>query len=258
MALGTFLLRLKVNPLVAAAAFVGILGALSAVTYANNSLMAEKMAVYVLPWDRAKVVACENANHPEIPIHLLIDSDRSISMPGGFDQQKYWSLYVERQRARELDCSKFQSLSDFRRDYVSTLEEGIDFSREGLPSFLLYVEGLSWREAWGRWSDTNISDSVTMAFESSLPERFLLSIDLVVYKPYAGMPMRVSVGGQDYSVALPEREGRVELLVDNLAKGKSIELHPSIDPNFEKSELGNVDRSLSVGFISMRILPAED
>src|SRR5262245_44557529 len=60
--------------------------------------------------------------------------------------------------------------------YQATLEEGIDFSRDGLPVFISEVQGLSGRESFGRWSDARLGPTVRFVFRDPLPKKFEVAI----------------------------------------------------------------------------------
>lgn len=48
--------------------------------------------------------------------------------------------------------------------YEAKLEQGIDLRREGLPMFVRNLNGVSYAERWGRWSDAKAADWVRIEF----------------------------------------------------------------------------------------------
>ena len=61
--------------------------------------------------------------------------------------------------------------------YVSDLEEGIDFSREGYPIYILRTEGLdSLDEPWGRWTDAKLSHTPQVVFQQAFVGRVCLEL----------------------------------------------------------------------------------
>ncbi len=78
--------------------------------------------------------------------------------------------------------------------YPARREDGIDFSRNGLPSFVARISGLSHWEDWGRWSD---GGRVQIEFAQPLPADFTLKLRLQgVFGPNMDKMLRVKVGDQ--------------------------------------------------------------
>ena len=50
--------------------------------------------------------------------------------------------------------------------YNATAEQGIDFRKPGLPTFVRYVSGVSYGEGWGRWSDQKAGDGVRIEYNT--------------------------------------------------------------------------------------------
>jgi len=51
--------------------------------------------------------------------------------------------------------------------YEAKLEEGIDLRKDGLPSFVRNLSGISYAEEWGRWSDAKTGDGVRIEFQQA-------------------------------------------------------------------------------------------
>jgi hypothetical protein len=253
-----FLIVVKAQPVAISVVFAITVGSLSALNFANNSFTSATMASYVLPWERAKVVACADYPLSYDSLALLIDPDRSVSMHSSRNGNEYWALYIQDQRSRGLECGRYQDLSDFSDGYDATLEEGIDFSRRGFPDFVLYVDGLSSVEQWGRWSDANVSETVTIQFRENLPKRFILSVDVYVFASSAGLPMSVLVGEQENTVTLPQGVGTIEIVVEAASSPTRVEFRPPSPKTPAELGLSDDQRRLSVGFSGLRILPVSE
>lgn len=86
-------------------------------------------------------------------------------------------------------------LADEHDRYPAKLGDGIDFAKDGLPSFVSRISGLSQWEGWGRWTE---GDCLHIEFSQALPADFTLSLRLQdVFGPNMGKMMRVKVGNQE-------------------------------------------------------------
>lgn len=75
--------------------------------------------------------------------------------------------------------------------YSATLQEGIQFNREGWPEFVASVSGISGREAWGRWTDT---PKAKIVFRQPLPRKFTVEVVGGAFGPNQGQPVPFSIG----------------------------------------------------------------
>jgi phosphoglycerol transferase len=68
--------------------------------------------------------------------------------------EEYRGYYIER------------SMDEWRPvRYAASIEQGIDFSRPGLPTFLQSLSGVSHHEPWGRWTDARLRKAARLVFE---------------------------------------------------------------------------------------------
>ena len=93
--------------------------------------------------------------------------------------------------------------------YQATLEEGIDFRRDGVPTFISEVTGLSGREPFGRWSDANLGPSVRVVFREPLPRKFEVALTALVMDQNEKLPVLVRAGGVEQSVSF-EKPGTLQ------------------------------------------------
>jgi phosphoglycerol transferase len=137
--------------------------------------------------------------------------------------------------------------------YEAAIEEGIDFSRPGLPIYIIKSQGLSNAEPWGRWADANMADTVRFDFDKPLPNKFNLLMTLNSYSPNADKRLKIVVGSNIYSVTLDQNVIKSQLAI-NLKGEKtgSIEFFPP-DP----SSPANDSRKISVGFVRLQIESAK-
>lgn len=134
--------------------------------------------------------------------------------------------------------------------YRSNLDEGIDFTRKGLPDFISEAQGLYDVEPWGRWS----AQQATFEFRDPLPDKFTLILTALPYGPNADKPTRVIIGNREYSMpmALGINEMRLDVNLDGIASDSITFIPPN--PISPQQLLGGTDgRLLGIGFVKMKI-----
>src|SRR5262249_8163035 len=72
----------------------------------------------------------------------------------------------------------------------------IDFRDPQLSEHLISFEGLAGHEDWGRWSDANLSDAVTLRFLDMFPTKFRLELTCRSYGPNSDHPVMVQADDQ--------------------------------------------------------------
>jgi phosphoglycerol transferase len=138
--------------------------------------------------------------------------------------------------------------------YDATLEDGIDFKINGLPSFLKKISGLSGPEDWGRWSDRNLADDVTFEMVEPLPKEFELVVQLIPFTPNVNKIIDIQIGDLIFPVTLLEgkNEYKLKITLDSNTYHKIIFIiHNSKTP---KSLGMNIDtRDIGIGFVDLKI-----
>jgi hypothetical protein len=74
----------------------------------------------------------------------------------------------------------------------SSVEDGIDFTKEEYPGSVIDVQGLSEAEPWGRWSD---AERVVISLNHMLGEEFVLDVAAVGHDRNVGADIKVKIGG---------------------------------------------------------------
>ncbi len=139
------------------------------------------------------------------------------------------------------------STREARTALSSTLEDGIDFSRPGLPPFVDSIAGTCAQESWGRWSG---GDRVTIELTHTLQGRFRLLFRAIGYGANAGVPITVKIGAQRRLLRLPLKlapEEEIAVEFDVRAPSNTIEIsvpHPTCPPDDR--------RTIGIGFYSLR------
>ncbi len=144
----------------------------------------------------------------------------------------------------------------FGARYPASYSEGIDFTRPNWPEFLRSIDGLSWLEPWGRWSDLNISPSVKITLFSLLPNKFTLILKgQPYYGPGTTQEFLFRINDQDFKYRMPYGSTEFRINVDLKNKPTDsfefIPLNP-ISPHQISSDSSDI-RKLGIGFISLRI-----
>jgi phosphoglycerol transferase len=137
--------------------------------------------------------------------------------------------------------------------YNGDLASGIDFSRNGSPQFISDAQGFYDVEPWGRWS----SQKPVFDFTDPLPQKFTLVLKAMGFGPNSQELTKVLIGDQQYSIQLSAGISEVRLDVD--LKGSSAKRITFVPPKpvSPKQLTGSLDeRTLSIGFVSMRIIPS--
>lgn len=138
--------------------------------------------------------------------------------------------------------------------YKASLHEGIDFARAGWPDFVRGAKGFSGNEAWGRWSDKNLSDSLRIDFRDPLPDKFTLVLAARAFASNANQPIKVLVGDREYEVTLTSNVTEVQLQVDLGAHAADrISFLPPKPVSPQQLGVGDDGRKLGIGFASLRI-----
>lgn len=75
--------------------------------------------------------------------------------------------------------------------YQATLAEGIVLGKEGYPTFVADVYGMSKAEGWGRWTD---GDVAVFKFGQPLPKRFTMVLSGGASGGNIGKPIKLRVG----------------------------------------------------------------
>lgn len=133
--------------------------------------------------------------------------------------------------------------------YETAFAEGIDFSRSGLPNYIIKNKGLSAVEEWGgRWSDANLNPSVQFAFAEPLPNQFNLKLSLKPFGPNLGKNLKILIGSQIYFLKLKNKTEYCLSVDLKGEKAKKIEFFP---PN--PISAAQDSRKISVGFARLEI-----
>ena len=144
-----------------------------------------------------------------------------------------------------------------QNQYKASLQDGVDFKREGYPNFLKSVSGIDAREDWGRWSNANLAPTIKLTFKDPLPKKFILILKAQGFGPNINAKTKIQVGDSVKTILLQGDAIKAhELEFINSSNADSIEIFPPkpISPNELNSASTDI-RKIGIGFISLRITP---
>jgi phosphoglycerol transferase len=140
--------------------------------------------------------------------------------------------------------------------YEATLAQGIDFKKEGYPSFITQVVGMSGFEPWGRWSDADVGGPVVrFTFKDKLPAAFNLVVTAHAFGPNEGKPIQVKAGQmtQELTIKNAAESGTYTIKFEKV-DGNTLEFTPPAPTSPASLNKDTPDpRKLGIGFASLKI-----
>lgn len=137
--------------------------------------------------------------------------------------------------------------------YEASFEQGIDFRKAKLPTFVQNIEGLSGVEGWGRWSDANLTPSVKIHLTNSLTHKVTLELRARGVFENVQLPTRVLIGGVEKTFTLSEKDKTFILQFDLQSPANEIEIIPPRPDSANHAGVGTDTRRLGIGLISLKI-----
>lgn len=135
--------------------------------------------------------------------------------------------------------------------YDADISEGITFNRDGYPSFVSSFKGISGKETFGRWTD---SEEAIIEFAQPLPKKFTLKINAGASSAVVGKPVKLMVGEIQLEIVFSKEEAtEVDIPVATNGKAKTIILKfPKTKSSMELG-LGGDTRHLGLALIKFLI-----
>ena len=84
--------------------------------------------------------------------------------------------------------------------YPGTPEQGIVFSRNGVPSWVQFIFGFSYPEGWGRWTDQNVDSVAGLVFSQSFNGQVCVDFTARAVPWVVGKTLTVRMGGQTHLI----------------------------------------------------------
>lgn len=157
-------------------------------------------------------------------------------------------------RTERLPVAETQTMVEAKQRGLTTLEDGIDFSKASYPSSIHLIDGLSGAEPWGRWS---IGNRILIVLAHRLEGKTQLHLRLYAYGPNCGKKCAVKLGKEVRNIVLPaESEGPKTYVLDfNVVKPANeldIEVPmPTIPPNDGRLIGVGIVEMFAVGSVQM-------
>ncbi|MBU3939678.1 phosphatidylglycerol--membrane-oligosaccharide glycerophosphotransferase [bacterium] len=138
--------------------------------------------------------------------------------------------------------------------YSASIEDKVLFKKEGYPSFLKDIQGLSYPDENGRWSDANLYPSALFTFEKPLPQKFSLKIVSGADKNNVGQKVKVKIG-KKIKTFVPKDVDFHEytLNFENVKNTDTIEVIPPKTSSLKKQLEGSDNRRRGLLLVSLQI-----
>ncbi|MDD5401026.1 MAG: phosphatidylglycerol--membrane-oligosaccharide glycerophosphotransferase [Sulfurimonas sp.] len=143
--------------------------------------------------------------------------------------------------------------------YTASINDTIVFKKEGYPSFLKNLQGISYPDKVGRWTDAQLHPSALLTFVDPLPKKFKLELVCGAYGENVGNIVKVSVGDSVREFTPQHNDPRKYLLsFENTNNANTIEIVPP-KPFVLKEKLeGSDEREFGLSLVSLKIINLED
>jgi phosphoglycerol transferase len=194
-----------------------------------------------------------------------IENDLSLQFGKGPDlvsasgDQIFYALPKPTQNVEHLSSKAIMQLVNYQNTESAQVTFGkpIEFSQVQLPSHVEKITGLSNPEPWGRWSDANLSPSVTVKFKQPLPHQFNLVIEAKSFVAEPNQRLRITIGSFVFEPKLTSDFSKITIPV-NLDQEvvDKIVLTPQKTVSPSALGLGSDNRELGVGLRSLQIVPS--
>ncbi len=129
------------------------------------------------------------------------------------------------------------------------------FNVAGAPEEVKQFSGISRPESWGRWSNAQLSEEVTIEYKAPLPKKFDLVITAKAFGDNANRPIPVRVGNEEQMLVLGHDVSTTTLHFDNPADADTLVIVPP-DPvaTNEGNILGHSPRKLGIGMVEIKVV----
>lgn len=143
--------------------------------------------------------------------------------------------------------------------YPASIKDAMVFKKEGYPNFLKNIEGVSYAEKFGRWTDAQLHPSAILTFVEPLPKKFRVELVCGAYGENVGNVVKVVVGENIQEFTPHHKDPKKYLLSFENEKGaNTIEIIPP-KPFVLKEKLeGSDEREFGLSLVSLKIINLED
>lgn len=139
--------------------------------------------------------------------------------------------------------------------YSAAMSDEIIFKREGTPIFLKNIEGVSYPDKVGRWTDAWLHPSALLTFIDPLPKKFKLEIVCGAHGKNVGSVVKVKVGDSIREFTPKHKNPRKYILTfDNINSANTIEIVPPKSFALEEKLEGRNKREVGLSLVSLKII----
>ncbi|MCX6051643.1 MAG: phosphatidylglycerol--membrane-oligosaccharide glycerophosphotransferase [Campylobacterales bacterium] len=142
--------------------------------------------------------------------------------------------------------------------YSASLKDAILFKKAGYPSFLKNIQGVSYPDKAGRWTDGWLAPSALFTFVEPLPVKFKLEIVCGAYGENVGNVVKVKVGEQVKEFIPNKKTSKKYTLsfdnIDTVNSANTIEIIPPKPSCIENQMEGSDVRKFGLSLVSMKII----
>jgi hypothetical protein len=168
----------------------------------------------------------------------------------------FYGIYADNwDFSKKFDPTLCEKTSRYKEKlfYHATLKEGVVFNKDGYPDFIVNVEGISHRENWGRWSDTNLNPTVIFEFKNQLPGNFILELNVGAYGSNVNKNVKVKIGETVKEFKVLEKSPRAYQLKFTNVNSRVIEIIPPNPTSPATLQKGGSGRKPGLSFVRLSI-----
>lgn len=144
--------------------------------------------------------------------------------------------------------------------YDSPPEQGMVFSRIGLPNWVLMTHGFSFREDWGRWTDGNLAPTAGLTLAQGLEGDRCVDLTARAVPWIVGQPVEVKLGSEERSFHIAGGGlSDYQLQFNHLSGAKELDfaLPPHLPTMKERVPASTDSRRLGIIISTLRLTPGE-
>lgn len=142
--------------------------------------------------------------------------------------------------------------------YHTTPEQGMMFSRPGLPDWVLAARGFSVREDWGRWTDSNLAPTPGLTFNRKFDGDLCVDITFRAVAWVVGDTIKLHMDGAAAPLTISgEGPTEYQVLLSNLKEADKLDfvLPPGVPAVVERWRHSADPRRLAINISTLLLLP---
>ncbi|MDX6032669.1 phosphatidylglycerol--membrane-oligosaccharide glycerophosphotransferase [Scandinavium lactucae] len=192
-----------------------------------------------------------------------LDSDADIQL---IDKSLWHSKVTINSRKRNPDNQRYKdTIRNLKRSAqdIRYVSDTILFNVQGYPTQIKSVEGLSYPEKWGAWSNAVRNKNVTITYNAPLPQKFDLVITAKASPQNIGQPIAVHIGESMQPLILGAEPASVTLHFNNPLRVNKIMITPpkydieKITETFVYTTAKTTPRQLGIGLSTLEVISRE-